>query len=105
MRGYTWRVRAVITCACVVNTGVHSVRVVVAVAECLTTARIVCILSRPNNTKQEIAHMTKLIEAFRANPTDKARAKLQAYITRHMMAICMASADEIQFLKNNGFKI
>jgi len=29
MRGYTWRVRAVITCACVVNTGVHSVRVVV----------------------------------------------------------------------------
>ena len=49
---------AVIPGACVVNTGGHSVRVVVAVAECLTAARNVCILSLVE-TKQptEIAHM------------------------------------------------
>ena len=49
--------------------------------------------------------MTKLIETFRANPTDKNRAKLQQYIARHMMAVCIASKSDIEFLKTNGFKI
>jgi hypothetical protein len=48
--------------------------------------------------------MNKLIQTFKANPSDKNRAKLQAYLQKHMMAICMASPDEQQFLKANGFK-
>jgi hypothetical protein len=48
--------------------------------------------------------MNKLIQAFKADPSDKNRAKLQAYLQKHMMAICMASPDEQQFLKANGFK-
>jgi hypothetical protein len=48
--------------------------------------------------------MSKLIQAFKANPNDKTRAKLQAYLQKHMMAICMASPEEQQFLKTNGFK-
>jgi hypothetical protein len=48
--------------------------------------------------------MNKLIQAFKAHPSDKNRAKLQTYLQKHMMAICMASPDEQQFLKANGFK-
>lgn len=66
MRDYTWRVCAVITCACVVNTGVHSVRVVVAVAECLTAARNVCNLSPFDNTTRGFAHM-----GYTINDSDK----------------------------------
>ena len=49
--------------------------------------------------------MSKLITTFRAVPTDANRAKLQKYLDKHMMAICMASADEVAFLKANEFKI
>jgi hypothetical protein len=49
--------------------------------------------------------MNKLIENFRANPTEKNRARLQTYIARHMMAVCMASKSDVEFLKTNGFKI
>ena len=48
--------------------------------------------------------MSKLIQAFKADPSDKNRAKLTTYLQKHMMAICMASPDEQQFLKANGFK-
>ena len=48
--------------------------------------------------------MNKLIQAFKADPSDKNRAKLIAYLQKHMMAICMASPNEQKFLKANGFK-
>lgn len=47
--------------------------------------------------------MTKLIDTFRAAPTDKNRARLQAYIQKHMMSLCCATAEEISFLKANNF--
>lgn len=47
--------------------------------------------------------MTKLLEAFIANPTDQARARLQAYLNKHMMAVCMATPEQQQILKTNGF--
>jgi hypothetical protein len=49
--------------------------------------------------------MTKLINIYRAMPSPTNRAKLQKYLDRHMMAICMASSDEVAFLKGNGFSI
>lgn len=47
--------------------------------------------------------MSKLILAYRKLPTPSNRAKLQAYIQKHMMALCCATADEIAFLKANEF--
>jgi hypothetical protein len=49
--------------------------------------------------------MTKLINKYRACPTSANRVALQKYLDRHMMAVCMAAADEIAFLKANEFKI
>jgi hypothetical protein len=48
--------------------------------------------------------MTKLLEKFIANPTEQNRAKLQAYLYKHMMAVCMASPEQQSILKSNGFK-
>lgn len=50
-------------------------------------------------------NMSRLIATYRAAPTPANRAKLQAYLNKHMMAVCMASDDEIAFLKANGFSI
>jgi hypothetical protein len=49
--------------------------------------------------------MSKLINSYRAIPTMANRAKLQKYLATHMMAVCMASPDEVAFLKANEFKI
>lgn len=49
--------------------------------------------------------MTKLLKAYRAIPSPTNRAKLQAYLDKHMMAVCMASPDEVTFLKIHGFTI
>jgi len=49
--------------------------------------------------------MTKLINAYRALPTPTNRNKLQTYLNKHMMAVCMATADEIAFLRANEFSI
>jgi len=49
--------------------------------------------------------MTKLINAYRALPTPSNRNKLQTYINRHMMAVCMATAEEVAFLRANEFTI
>jgi len=49
--------------------------------------------------------MHKLLTAFRANPTDANRAKLQNYLNKHMMAVCLATPEEQAFLKSNGFKL
>jgi hypothetical protein len=49
--------------------------------------------------------MQKLIATFKANTDEITRAKLQAYIRKHPMAICMLTAEEFQFLKTNGFSL
>jgi hypothetical protein len=49
--------------------------------------------------------MTKLINTYRAVPTAANRAKLQKYLDKHMMAACMASPEEMAFLKANQFAI
>lgn len=49
--------------------------------------------------------MTKLINTYRTLPSPTNRAKLQKYLDKHMMAVCMASSDEVAFLKANGFAI
>lgn len=48
--------------------------------------------------------MNKLLETFIKNPNEQTRAKLQAYLNKHMMAICMATPEQQQTLKQNGFK-
>jgi hypothetical protein len=49
--------------------------------------------------------MNRLINAYRKCPSPLNRAKLQKYLDRHMMAVCLASADDIAFLKTHEFKI
>lgn len=49
--------------------------------------------------------MRKLIETYRKCPTPSNRAKLQNYLQKHMMAACMATPEEIAFLKANEFKV
>jgi hypothetical protein len=49
--------------------------------------------------------MSKLINAYRALPSPSNRAKLQKYLEKHLMALCMATPEEVAFLKANGFKI
>jgi hypothetical protein len=49
--------------------------------------------------------MQKLIVTFKANTNDVTRAKLQAYIRKHPMAVCMLTAAEFQFLKTNGLSL
>jgi hypothetical protein len=63
-------------------------------------------LSNPahtSNLKGKIMH--KLIEAFRKVPSPTNRAKLQAYLNKHMMAVCLATPEELAFLKTHEFKI
>jgi len=47
--------------------------------------------------------MQKLINAYRKAPTPSNRTKLQAYLKKHMMAVCMATPDELAFLKTHEF--
>lgn len=47
-------------------------------------------------------HMSKLINAHKANPSDANLAKLAAYLRKHMMALCMADADELAYLRSVG---
>jgi hypothetical protein len=49
--------------------------------------------------------MSKFIAAFRAAPTAANRVKLQKYLDKHMMALCMASEEEVAFLKTHEFSI
>ena len=49
--------------------------------------------------------MQKLLNAYRTNPTPANHAKLQAYLNKHMMAVCLALPEEIAFLKANNFSI
>ena len=56
-------------------------------------------------TGPKVFKMSKLITLYRAAPTAVNRNKLQAYLNRYMMAVCMASVEEIAFLKSNQFSI
>lgn len=49
--------------------------------------------------------MSKLIATYRKLPTPSNRAKLQAYINKHLMAVVLATPDDVAFLKANEFKI
>ena len=47
--------------------------------------------------------MHKLINAYRKLPSPTNRAKLAAYLDRHMMALCLANEEETAFLRAHGF--
>jgi len=47
--------------------------------------------------------MNKLINLYRALPTMTNRAKLQAYLNKHPMALALASDESINFLRQNQF--
>lgn len=49
--------------------------------------------------------MSRLINAYRKCPSPSNRRKLQTYLDRHTMAVCLASEAELAFLKANEFKI
>jgi hypothetical protein len=44
--------------------------------------------------------MSKLIAAYLANPTDKARDRLIKYVNSHPMATCFATPEETAVLKS-----
>lgn len=43
--------------------------------------------------------MDRLIKAYRKLPSTTNRNKLQAYLNKHMMAVCLATAEQVAFLK------
>lgn len=49
--------------------------------------------------------MSKLIAAYRKLPSPTNRARLQNYLRKHMMAVCLATPEEIAFLKAHDFTI
>jgi hypothetical protein len=49
--------------------------------------------------------MQKLLNAYRKLPSPSNRAKLQAYLNKHMMASCLATPEDQAFLKAHEFKI
>lgn len=49
--------------------------------------------------------MTRLLNAFRKLPSPTNRAKLQTYLDRHPMAVCVATPDDLAFLRVNEFRI
>jgi hypothetical protein len=57
------------------------------------------------NHKPPEREMSKLIATFRKMPSKANRDKLQQYLNKHGMAVCMASADELAFLKAHEFSI
>ena len=49
--------------------------------------------------------MQKLIAAYRKVPSPANRNKLQTYLDKHMMAVCLALPEDLAFLKTHEFKI
>ena len=47
--------------------------------------------------------MKRLLEAYKKLPSPTNRAKLQAYLRKHMMATCLATPEEIAFLRAHQF--
>lgn len=48
--------------------------------------------------------MNTLIQQFKAKPQPTQRKRLQRYIDSHPMALCIATAEDIAFLKSQHFK-
>lgn len=48
--------------------------------------------------------MTKLIQEHKAKPWPMQRKRLQRYIDAHPMALCLASAEDIAYLKQEHFR-
>lgn len=49
--------------------------------------------------------MQKLINTYRAAPTEANKTKLQSYLRKHPMAVCMLMPAEFQFLKTIGISL
>lgn len=49
--------------------------------------------------------MSKLIAAYRKLPSPANRQRLQNYLNKHMMAVCLATPEELAFLKTHEFKL
>ncbi len=49
--------------------------------------------------------MEKLLNLFRSAPTDANRVKLNNYIRKHSMAVCMLMPEEVAYLRSNGFTV
>ena len=47
--------------------------------------------------------MQKLIQAYRKVPSPTNRARLQNYINKHMLAVCLLTPEDIAFLKTHEF--
>lgn len=47
--------------------------------------------------------MNRLIEAYRKLPSPTNRNRLVSYLKKHPMALCMATPEEVAFLKVHGF--
>ena len=61
--------------------------------------------SLSNTFQLEIITMKKLLDAYRKLPSPSNRTKLQTYLNKHMMAVCMALPEDIAFLKAHNFTI
>jgi hypothetical protein len=60
---------------------------------------------KPADTKNLVGAniVERLIAAYRKMPSVSNRHKLAVYLDRHMMAVCMATPEEIVFLRTHGF--
>lgn len=47
----------------------------------------------------------KLAQKFRSFPAPSVRARIVAHVAKHPFSVCMASPEEIAFLKSNGFSL
>jgi len=47
--------------------------------------------------------MEKLIKIYRKMPSLINRAKLAKYLGQHPMAVCLATSEQIEFLRCHGF--
>lgn len=47
--------------------------------------------------------MRSLIARYRSLPSPANRARLQAYLHKHPMAVCLATPEELQFLRAHEF--
>jgi len=49
--------------------------------------------------------MKKLLNAYRALPSPSNRTKLQNYLNKHTMAVCLALPEDIAFLRAHNFTL
>jgi len=49
--------------------------------------------------------MLKLLNQYKALPSPSNRLKLQNYLNKHPFAVCIASLEDVDFLKTHSFSI